>query len=179
MASYTIYEKPGFSLDQTVESAVILKNHYSALAFFLPVLWMLFKRLWWVLLGYCLFMIPLWSLYDTLPLWSEMLISLIISVWISVEAPNLIGWQLERKGYQEVVTLYAEDQEHCEQRYIAFRLEAADRADKKETPTYTQASRSVNDKGLKRFATAEPTGKISNGPVLGLFPTPNSSQETK
>ena len=180
MASYTIYEKPGLSLEKTVESAVILQNHYSTLAFFLPALWMLIKRLWWVLLGYCLFMLPLWSLYDTLPLWSEMLISLIISVWISVEAPNLIGWQLERKGYQEVVTLYAEDREHCEQRYVAFRVHAAEMASstEKTTSTFTQASLSVNDKGLKRFATSEPTGKKTNGPVIGLFPTPNSSQET-
>nr|WP_321461672.1 DUF2628 domain-containing protein [uncultured Cohaesibacter sp.] len=178
MASYTIYEKPGLSLEETIESAVMVRNHYSTLAFFLPALWMIFKRLWWVLLGYCLFMIPLWSLYGTLPLWSEMLISLFISALISVEAPTLIGWQLERKGYLEVVTLYAEDLDHCEHRYIAFKLDAADKGE-----TIKPASRNrdglAHQKGLKRFAAAELTDRKSPGPVLGLFPTPDPSQETK
>nr|WP_321455183.1 DUF2628 domain-containing protein [uncultured Cohaesibacter sp.] len=182
MASYTIYEKPGLSLNQATESAVIVKNQYSVLAFFLPALWMVFKRLWWVLLGYILFMIPLWSLYGILPLWSEMLISLLISVWISVEAPNLIGWHLERKGYEEAVTLFAEDKNHCEYRYIEAKLARAD-ADG-ESPSVSShkepSDRLFDRKGKSRFfAPSKPSERSVNGPVIGLFPTPNSPQETK
>ena len=178
MASYTIYEKPGLSLEQTIESAVLVKNHYSTLAFFLPVVWMLIKRLWWVLLGYCLFMIPLWSLYGVLPLWSEMLISLIISVWVSVEAPNLVGWTLERRGYTEVVTLFAEDGDHCERRYVDFKLQAAETT-KTEEPASKQNAQRMHEKGLKRLMALEPIKRKTDGPVIGLFPTPDSSQETK
>ncbi len=179
MASYTIYEKPGLSLDKTIESAVIVKNHYSALAFFLPVIWMLVRRLWWVLFSYVLFMLPIWSLYGYLPLWSEMLISLLTSAWISAEAPSLIGWQLERKGYVEVVTLFAESRDHCELRYVDFRLNAAKQATPATTGLTTTGKPPLAQRKYSPFFKAKPTDRMESGPVIGLFPTPDPSQETK
>ncbi|WP_316858407.1 DUF2628 domain-containing protein [uncultured Cohaesibacter sp.] len=177
MASYTIYEKPGLSLEDTIESAVVIKNEYSTLAFVLPVVWMVFKRQWWVLLGYCLFMIPLWSLNDILPTWGEMLITLIISLWVSVEAPSFIGWSLERRGFVEVATLFAEDQDHCERRYVAARLEAAkNRVETRKAPaTGTQP---VQQGGSDSIKTGLRDSALRES-VIGLFPAPEASREFK
>ena len=109
MPSYIIYEKPGLPVEEAIESAVFVKDHYSMLAFFLPLVWIVIRRLWWVLLGYLLLLVPLYLVDTHLPVWAGMLLTLLIGLWFALEAPSLISWSLKRKGYVELGSLYAEN----------------------------------------------------------------------
>ena len=114
-------KKPGLSVDQAIDSAVMVKQHHSMLAFFFPFIFMIVKRLWIVLFAYLIISSFVVMLESMLPIWAGMLITLMLSLWISVEAPNLIGWTLQRNGYVEVGSLFAENSDHCERRYVEAR----------------------------------------------------------
>ena len=173
MPSYTIYEKPGLPVEDAIDSAVLVKNHYSMLAFFLPFVWILVKRLWWVLLIYSILFVALLALESILPVWSGMLLTLLVSLWLCLEAPNLIGWSLQRKGYVEVASLFAEDRDHCEQRYVQARVN-----------TRMSASETISTKATGPVATSPLDRKdrlresAQKDPIIGLFPAPDRSQET-
>jgi len=183
MPSYTIYEKPGLPPHEAIDSAILIKDHYSIFAFMLPAVWMLVKRLWWILLIYILILIPVSALETMLPIWASMLITLLMSLWISLEAPNLIGWSLRNKGYVEVASLYAEDLEHCEHRYVTARLADAERGAKQ-----TPSARSADASGSKPLPNQSKSGYVAlkdrmrdtgtSEPIIGLFPAPDRSRET-
>lgn len=174
MPSYTIYEKPGLPVDEAIESAVLVKNHFSVLAFILPALWMLVKRLWWVLLIYIVVLIPVSLVEVMLPVWASMLLTLLMSLWISLEAPNLIGWSLRRKGYVEVASLYAEDRDHCEHRYIEARLSAANATKTPEKQSFPLQN-SLKSGYVATNDIMRETG--TKEPIIGLFPAPDRSRE--
>ena len=175
MPSYTIYEKPGLSFEEAIDSAILVKDHYSILAFVVPALWMLMKRLWWVLLFYMLVLIPVAILESIMPVWAGMLVTLLMSFWISLEAPNLIGWSLRQKGYVEVAQLFAEDRDHCERRYVEARLAAQ----KSTTDAASQSfSLPKTDKSGYVASNNRQRDIGTNQPILGLFPAPDRSRET-
>ncbi|SNY90504.1 Protein of unknown function [Cohaesibacter sp. ES.047] len=175
MPSYTIYEKPGLPVEQAIDSAVMVKQQHSMLAFFLPVVWILVKRLWIVLFAYLIISSAAVTLETILPIWASMLVTLLMSLWISVEAPNLIGWTLQRNGYVEVGSLFAEDRDHCERRYVEARSKdprSGGLPPEATPPARSSASRtSTALSGLGRSVAAEP--------VLGLFPSPAPSEEKR
>lgn len=183
MASYTIYEKPGLPLQEAIDSAILVKDHYSIFAFMLPAVWMLAKRLWWILLVYIIILIPVSALETMLPIWASMLITLLMSLWISLEAPNLIGWSLRNKGYVEVASLYAEDLQHCELRYLEARLAAAEEA---QLANPNPASTPID--GPKPLPNQNKSGYVAlqdkmrdtgtSEAIIGLFPAPYRSRET-
>ncbi|PLW76240.1 DUF2628 domain-containing protein [Cohaesibacter celericrescens] len=170
MPSYTIYEKPDLPLEEAIDSAILVKNHYSMLAFFLPLVWMLVKRLWWVLLIYVLLLIPLFALESILPVWSGMLMTLLVSLWLCLEAPNLIGWSLKRKGYIEVASLFAEDRDHCERRYVQAKVTAGDAVPKSKSMVSTPSTGNSPINTKDRLRESAP-----KGPIIGLFPAPGQS----
>lgn len=166
MPSYTIFEKPDLSVEDSIESAVLVKNKFSYLAFLLPIVWMLVKRLWWVLLGYGLLMVALSALDSMIPLWASILVSGLVAFLVAIEAPSLQAWSLQRKGYREIMTLYAEDRDHCEARYITARLEGVYEG-QAQPPTRPAAGQTRQTPR----ATAMPgDDRLTNPPVIGLFP---------
>ena len=174
MPAYSIYEKPGLPIEETIDSAVIVKDHYSMLAFIFPVLWIIIQRLWRLLAAYLLLLTPFIALDSVLPVWSGMLTTLLISLWLSLEAPNLIGWNLKRKGYVDVLSLYAEDRQHCELRYVNARLDAAKQATQNTVSAYPVAGKQAPIKTQDRFRASDQKKSI-----IGLFPAPEQAQEIK
>ena len=182
MPSFTIFEKPDLPLEESAENAVIVKNGFSYWAFFLPLPWLLVKRLWWVLLGYIAIIVVFSTLDSLLPFWASLLLSLVFAFLFATEAPNLVGWSLERKGYREVVTLFAEDREHCEERYVKARVEMAETAEDRKIGANLAARSATspnlmshnNDTETKRVEhhALKPISGSQDQPVLGLFPAP-------
>ncbi len=166
MPSYTIFEKRDLSLQDSIESAVLVKNKFSYLAFLLPIVWILVKRLWWLLLGYGVVMVALSALDLIIPFWASMLVSVFVAFLIAIEAPNLQAWSLRQKGYREVMTLYAEDRDHCEARYITVRLEQYD----SDLDDPTSGPASPSKKTMSKLATRSMDDPQTNPPVIGLFP---------
>ncbi|HAT86931.1 DUF2628 domain-containing protein [Cohaesibacter gelatinilyticus] len=171
MPAFSIYEKPNQPLEQTIDEAVMVAHRFSYLIFLVPAIWMLIKRLWLPLLAYILVSVGLALLDGLIPLWTSMLVSLIIAIWIAAEAPNLMGWALKRRGYEEVGLIYADNLEHCEARYIHARTHPADLMS-----TGSDGSGDPNNPNLlpwqePKTPSVMPTQKDQDQPVIGLFPT--------
>lgn len=165
MPSYTIFEKADLPAMEAIESIELVKNEFSWLAFLLPIVWIFIKRLWWVLLAYLVLMAGFSMLELYLPVWSSMLASAIIAFLIALEAPTLQSWSLRQKGYREVTTLYAEDKEHCETRYIEERVRVLGKGDASRPHGYKLPALSQSEKQkLSGTSSATP-------PVIGLFPS--------
>ena len=176
MSAYTIYEKPGLPLDETINCAVLVKEHFSLFAFLVPPLWMLVRRQWWPLLAYLLLLVPISMLNGILPEWSNFLMAMLISLWFGLEASSLIGWTLRRKGYIEAGSLYAENQDHCEHRYAQARL-----AQQRQNRGQRQETRKMREQMPRRdIMTREPSDHgDQTSSIIGLFPDPEPSQESK
>ena len=172
MPSYSIYEKPGLTAKQAIENAVLVKNQFSYLAFLLPIVWFLVKRLWIPLFAYCALLIPIAYIDASLPPLASALFTLLVALLIGLEAADLQGWMLEKKGYQHRYTLFAEDRDHCEERYIRARLEETDLSAASGHMHLKVPPRSGpnNLTGGPTGPTGLNTSKTNPQPVLGLFP---------
>ncbi|MCT4655604.1 MAG: DUF2628 domain-containing protein [Cohaesibacter sp.] len=170
MPAFTIYEKPGLPLEQTVEEAVIIKHKFSYFVFLVPGIWMLAKRLWWALAAYVIVSFVLAFVDTFIPLWASMLVSLFMAIWIAAEAPNLQGWALERRGFQAVGLIFAENLEHCEARYINARL-SADNSDGELVLPEDEKLALAPLAPAKSRPLPQGIPKDQDQPVLGLFPS--------
>ncbi len=171
MPAFSIYEKPNQPLEQTIDEAVMVAHRFSYMIFLVPAVWMLIKRLWLPLIAYILVSVGLAFLDSMIPFWTSMLVSLIIAIWIAAEAPNLMGWALKRRGYEEVGLIYADTREHCEARYIHARMQSAGHE-----LTGSDGSEDPNKPNLQPWhepkkPSVMPMQKDQDQPVIGLFPT--------
>lgn len=164
MPSYTIFEKADVAPDEAIESLELVKNQFSWFAFLLPIVWILVKRLWWVLLAYLILMAGFSLLELYLPWWSSLLASGMIAFLIALEAPSLQSWSLRQKGYREIATIYAEDKEHCEARYIRERVRRLE--DENAIHLHDHKAPSLSQSANQKLSSASPTTPS----VIGLFP---------
>ncbi|MCV6546739.1 MAG: DUF2628 domain-containing protein [Cohaesibacter sp.] len=171
MPAFIIYEKPNQSFDDTIKDAVMVEHRFSYMIFLLPALWMLLKRLWLPLIAYILLSVALAMLDGMIPFWVSMLVSLIIALWISVEAPNLMDWALKRRGYREVGLIYADNKEHCEARYIHAKFANAQRDVDPSRPDQTSAHAKIQSAQTKSANNLPVHKDQDQQSVIGLFPT--------
>lgn len=118
MRIYTVHLRtPAERLDRDV---VLVKEGFSWPAFFLSVLWALWKRLWLVAL--ILFVLEAgWSLaadaLDLVPA-VQAIVSLGLAVSIGFVANDLRRWTLFRRGYAEVGVVAAANDDAAAQRFF-------------------------------------------------------------
>lgn len=167
MPAYTIYEKPELDLESKIDSAHFVPDKFSYFAFLLPMLWLIVKRLWWALGGYIIIMLTIELVAPYFAPWAIVATSLLLGFLIALEAPSLIGWHLRRKGYREYATLFAEDSDHCTERYIRLRIEEAN------SEPQDPSTGSNTPPSNRQIAAPAPMAQPStqDQPVLGLFPT--------
>lgn len=171
MPAFTIYEKPNLPLDETMDEAVMVQHRFSYFIFLVPAIWMLVKRLWLPLIAYIAVSIGLTYLDAYIPVWASLFISLVIAIWIAAEAPNLMGWALRRRGFEEVGMIYAENHRHCEARYIHARLESAGETSSDPDGSEDHGKPNLQPWQEPKAASILPTQKDKDQPVIGLFPT--------
>ncbi len=90
-------------------------------ALFVPILWLIWHRLWLVLVGYLAVSFALVSVAETLaqPVGAIMLI--LFGFLVGLEASNLRRWTLERRGYHFLGVAEGELLSDAEYRFFAGR----------------------------------------------------------
>jgi hypothetical protein len=136
---------------------VFVRDGFHGWAFLLTPLWMLWHRLWLVLLLYLVLMIGveagLWAIGASAGV--KAVIGLLVSLLAGLEAATLRRWTLERHGWSTVGVVVDEDQETAERRFFDAWGERADRP--LTPPVATPDYRPPSD---------------PHPPVIGLFPEP-------
>jgi hypothetical protein len=175
MSVYTVHEPRSRFADAPLEPErfVFVRDRFSIWAFLFAPLWMLWHRMWLVLLGYIVLSAGLEALAAALGASGFVvgLIGLFISLLVGFEAATLRRLALARRGWKNVGVVSGDDREAAERRYFdAWVREVASRA-AAATPAPSAPA------GPMASATIPPAPPTPRGPdVIGLFPEPGAQR---
>jgi hypothetical protein len=164
MAVYTVLEPPPSGDDlRDAERVAFVRDGFSWLAFLFPLLWLLWHRMWLVLV--------LWIAVVVLVEWgasflggpAPLVAALAIAVVVGFEANNLRRWTLERRGWQFAGVVAGTDRSDCERRFFAGRAGGLAPARPAAAPPRPASAVPTV------YPSARPEGDEAH--VLGLFPT--------
>jgi hypothetical protein len=173
MAVYTVHEPPRLTGDATADADrfVFVRDGFYGWAFLLTPLWMLWNRLWLVLLGYVVLLVVLQNFLFALGVSGSVRItvSLLVSVLVGTEAATLRRFTLTRRRYRNVGVVVGDDLENAERRFFATWdvTRAVPRAQSPGGPSAPFAPE-------PRTPQAAAAGSASD--VIGLFPQPGASR---
>ena len=117
---FNVYEKPEAA--EPTERVELVREGFSFFAFALNVFWLIFNRMWWVLLGYLVVLVGVMGAAEMLHVseTSRMLMQVGINLLLGFHAYDLQGWVLKRRGYRLGGVLVAESELSAQRRYYEF-----------------------------------------------------------
>jgi len=118
----TVHERDSGEPDVTAraDGIVFVREGIAWWAFLFPVIWLLYHRLWLVLLLFLAVVFALTGLVNLLE-WPESLggvATMLASFLLALEGNDLRRWKLARKGYAQVDVTTGRDRQECEQRFF-------------------------------------------------------------
>ena len=127
MLTYTVHSKPAALAPDQIDDGkgvVFVKDGFSWPAFFIPVLWMLWRRLWLPLVGYLgvVALIVLAGYLFTLPDNLTGAMGLLANLFFGLEGNNFRRRALAKRGFDEVADIVADNGEEASYRFFAARL---------------------------------------------------------
>lgn len=141
------------------ERYLFVKDGFSWPAFFVPILWILWHRLWLTLVWYIVFVLVVaWTgrlMGDSAAVW----VALLGNVLFALEANNLRRLALEDRGWSGIGSSFGRDMEEAEARFFGAGARTAVAPDENAVISrggYTPDHRSHS----------------ADEPIIGLFPEP-------
>ncbi len=174
MSVYTVHEPPLRAADALAdpERFVFVRDGFAVWAFFLTALWMLWHRLWLVLVLYLVVSVGLETalrgrrcVAGADRRWSAFLISFLVGL----EAGTLRRFTLGRRGWHNVGVVSGDDLEDAERRF--FDALGAPDARPRAAPASCNTTAAARSSGL---AAAVRTFRQIHPDVIGLFPEPGA-----
>jgi Protein of unknown function (DUF2628) len=160
MAIYTVHAPPDTPPEAVAERMVFVKDGFSWPALLIPLIWLLYRRLWLGLLLYLAFVALVVAVDAGLGETAAQIVAVLGAILFALEANNLRRWQLARRGWREVGETEGRGLEEAELRF--FHRWAA-----RPEPAAAPAPRVRPQAPWGRMARA-PEGDDPH--VLGLFP---------
>jgi hypothetical protein len=158
MPTYTVHAPPlrnGAAPDP--QRFVFVRDGFHFWAFLLAPLWLLYRRLWLVLIGYLLVSaaMEVVSYFLDLPEGTRILIGLLVGLLIGLEAATLRRWTYGRRRWRTVGVVTGDDAEAAEQRFFA-----------------QWVAREPKQQSAAPVATFAPLPRAGGNDIIGLFPEP-------
>ncbi|MEP3247953.1 MAG: DUF2628 domain-containing protein [Sneathiella sp.] len=124
MHSYSIYYRKDQPLDDS--GLIVVPEKFHWIAFFLPLIWALWHRLWLVACCYGLFILLLQVISELYDIDSRIVIVAVIGAGLIIAsaAPFLKGWQYRKEGYRELSPVLAKSVRDAENVILADLLDA-------------------------------------------------------
>jgi hypothetical protein len=123
MKIYTVHHRieAAASLTGLSEDAIFVKEGFSWPAFFVPLIWLIYKRMWWVLAGFVAVEIALTTFIAASGLGdgSAIAVSFAINLIMGFEGNDLYRWSLARRRYKLAAIVTGAGQEDAEHRYFS------------------------------------------------------------
>ncbi|MBI3434251.1 MAG: DUF2628 domain-containing protein [Proteobacteria bacterium] len=167
MASYSVFEPPSRAdaADTAPERFRLVRDRFCLAAFFFGPLWMIYRRLWLVLVCYAVLLALLAVTFRYLNVSTEVVIAVfaLLALLVGLEAPSLRRWTYLRRGWRERGVVVADDVETAERRFFDLWIEAGIDAPARE-PLHETAR-----------APSPPPGSYAQE-VIGLFPKPEGAR---
>jgi Protein of unknown function (DUF2628) len=119
---YSVHAEPWnpATTPQGADRAVMVKEGFSWPAFLIALPWLIWHRMWMVLLLYLAAVIGLVALAEYVPLPDDAvtIVSILIALLLGFEGNNLLRWTLARRGYEEIGEVVAETPQAAEMRFF-------------------------------------------------------------
>jgi Protein of unknown function (DUF2628) len=167
MSIYTVHQPPLRAADTlpAPEKFAFVRDSFSFWAFVAAVLWMLWHRMWLVLLIYVVVVVGADAAlhYADVPAAVVAIVGLFGSLLVGLEAATLRRFTLARQGWKDVGIVSGHDRQDAEQRFFdAWVREAGGKpAEAPARPPHPASS---------------PVPRMPQSPdVIGLFPNPDAS----
>ncbi|WP_187968971.1 DUF2628 domain-containing protein [Aquibium microcysteis] len=157
MSIYVVMEPPPRRGSDAVE--VYVRDGFHWLGFLLPLVWLLWNRLWLETAVLLALMLGLGALAETSGS-AEMVVgglTVLLSIYVGLEGSALRVWALRRRGYREWGVVDAENRADAEVRHLAARSDEAPDAQRPLPPIREGSA---------------PAQAAGNEPELGLFGYP-------
>jgi hypothetical protein len=170
MSVYTVHQPPASPADPLPEAEriVFVRDGFSFWAFLFAPLWMLRHRMWLVLAGYIAIVVLLGTLAIAVDasLGADLVIGLLISLLIGLEASTLRRLTLRRRGWVSAGIVSGDDVEDAERRFFdAWLRDSAARSAAAAPPAPPPAT-----------APARMPRAFRPADVIGLFPDPGAGR---
>jgi hypothetical protein len=164
MPTYTVHAAPPKAGEQTSDPQrfVFVRDGFHFWAFLLAPLWMLYRRLWLVLLLYLIVVGVLGGALAALraPAVLQATLDFLIALLVGFEAATLMRWTLARRGWQTLGFVVGDDEEAAERRFYGAWTERA------------SATAAPPPAPAPAYAMPVRRGPPSGADVIGLFPEP-------
>ena len=168
MSIYTVHEPPLRAADASPdpERLVFVRDGFYFWAFLLTVPWMLWYRLWLVLLIYVVVAVGLdFALYYAgVPSAAVALVELLISVLVGIEAGTLRRFTLARRGWNNIGIVSGDDVDDAERRFFDGWVRSA-------------AGKRGGRSAVASGPPPPPSPRTQQSPdIIGLFPEPGANR---
>lgn len=169
MAVFSVFEPPPRAKEDAAapDRFVFLRDRFNWAAFIFGAVWMIWHRLWLVLLGYIVVIVALEGVFRLTGASSSVRLAaeLLLALLVGLEAASLRRWTLLRRGWREQDIIVADDRETAERRFFANW--SAEAASVRAAPPRPATAAPVP---VPRISAGTPSG------VVGLFPQPGGSR---
>lgn len=119
MRIYTVWEPPAAATDPAARARTrFVREGFSWLALFFPVLWQMFHGMWLVLIGFLALVLAAEAALAFVPAVPGGLAGLVLSLLFAFEARTLYGWTLARRRWRVAGVVAAESREAAERRWF-------------------------------------------------------------
>lgn len=159
MATYTVLLPPPSKRagpSTRMERAVFVRDGFSWPAFLFPVLWLLFNRMWLILILFVAIAVGIAIAVDAIGGPIEGIAAFAFTLLFGFEANGLKRWALMQRGYEFVAVMVGRRAD-CEQRFYAEELDTADYPPARPEPVHGRT-------------TTPPPQLAGDTGILGLFP---------
>jgi hypothetical protein len=139
MPAYAVFEPPmrGRDAGEQADRFIFLRERFSLAAFLFGPLWMIWRRLWLVLIIYLVAtsLIELGLRSLGIPIAARTIVYLLLQLLVAIEAANLRRWTLVRRGWRDRGIVFGDDLELAERRFFAANAARRDAANPTSPPS--------------------------------------------
>lgn len=163
MTVFAVYEPSGdASVEARADRIAFVKEGFSWLALIVPLLWLIYQRMWLELIAYLAIFLSLPLIFGSDPTMKEIagIVSLGLTLIFAFEANNLRGWALRRHGFRFAGIASGRDRVEAETRFFTRWLPTQER----QRPHGAVAGKPV------KAAPVAPTRPAAGDEVIGSFP---------
>ena len=122
MPVYTVHAPKSLGTDVRAapEKVVFVRDGFHVWAFLLGFIWLIYRRLWLVLLGYIVVQVAAEIMLRLTHAsgFAYFVVMLVIALFLGSEAGALRRWTLSRRKWQQIGLVAADDEEAAERRFF-------------------------------------------------------------
>lgn len=126
MKAFTVHIPPDLAGDDATERAVFVKDGFCWPALFIPLLWLLWHRLWLVLIAYLVAVTIISAVQMIAGDSAAAIILIAFAFYFATEANNARRWSLRRRGWTSAGETFGHGRDEAEIRYFIDREQRGD-----------------------------------------------------